>query len=281
MQLICPICEGKSISTKLRKESTDILNCGDCQVEYWIPDQTFDPADLYGESYFEGSADSTGYDAYHELEDCLRLNFASRLSRIPMPRDGASLLDVGAAYGFAVEEAQRLGWRAVGTEIAASAARVAVERTQGSVAVACANDLPFPDHSFDAVTMWDVIEHLPSPHEAISEVSRVLSSGGRFVLSTGDVGSLVAKVSGSRWHLYTLPEHLYFFSRPALKSLVEQHGMRVESMHARSSRYPVSYLWERLRKTVFGLESAKSSRRARLAVPVNLFDIVTVTAVKL
>jgi hypothetical protein len=104
------------------------------------------------------------------------------------------------------------------------------------------------------------------------------------VLSTGDVDSLVAKISGTRWHLYTLPEHLFFFSRPALRVLLEQHGLRVVRMRAHGARYPIGYLVERLRKTLLG----KPQRRghsprwpgARLSVPVNLFDIVTVTAIR-
>jgi hypothetical protein len=102
------------------------------------------------------------------------------------------------------------------------------------------------------------------------------------VLTTGDVGSLVARLSGSRWHLYTIPEHLFFYSRRSLRLLLEAHGFRVEAQRADSSVYTLGYLVERLRKTLLG--RARGQRAtwpgSELRIPVNLFDIVTVQAVR-
>jgi SAM-dependent methyltransferase len=286
----CPICGSGAVRNKAHKDGVDILRCGSCQVAFWRPDAGFRAEALYGASYFESgdataeSAGSAGYDDYPMLEEGLRQTFRQRLARIPRPGAGARLLDIGAAFGFAVNEATRLGWRALGAEVSLPAARRAAERATGEVIVANALDLPFAASVFDVVTMWDVVEHLRDPHRAVTEVARVLRAGGRLVLSTGDVDSLVAKISGTRWHLYTLPEHLFFFSRPALRVLLEQHGLRVVRMRAHGARYPIGYLVERLRKTLLG----KPQRRgpsprwpgARLSVPVNLFDIVTVTAIR-
>ena len=116
----------------------------------------------------------------------------------------------------------------------------------------------------------------------LGEVARVLRPGGKLLLTTGDVGSLVARFSGARWHLYTLPEHLFFYSRKSLHCLLEAHGLRIESMGAKGSVYPLGYLFERLGKSLFGLESGGryGSSLWRLEIPVNLWDIVTVSAVR-
>ena len=101
------------------------------------------------------------------------------------------------------------------------------------------------------------------------------------MLTTGDVGSLVARLSGPRWHLYTIPEHLFFYTRKSLRKLLEAHGFHVESLRAESATYPLGYLVECLRKTISS-RSARSSAHwpgSGVRVALNLFDIVTARAV--
>jgi len=277
----CAVCGAGSPRLKHRKAGVEIFRCGGCGLEFWNPEPDFRAEEFYDAAYFDDASAGHGYDDYAELEAVLRLNFARRLARIPRPRPGARLLDIGAAFGFAVSEAQRAGFDASGLEISTAAARRASGAAPGRVLVANALDAPFADASFDVVTLWDVLEHLHDPHAAITEVARLLRPGGRLVLTTGDVGSLAARLSGARWHLYTLPEHLFFFSRRSLRELLGAHGLRVESERAESSLYTLGYLVERLRKTLLGRSAAGAAGwpGAALRVPMNLFDIVTVQAV--
>ena len=274
----CPVC-GDASRAKLRVGEVPILECVGCGLAWWQPPDAFAADALYDAGYFAAGDDAVGYDDYAGLEGSLRRSFAARILRIPRPFVGARLLDVGAAMGFAVDEARARGWRAIGIEVSADAAR----RAPGHLARASAEHAPFPDGCFDVVTAWDVLEHLPDPHAAVAEWARVLRPDGRLVLTTGDVGSWLARASGPRWHLYTLPEHLFFYSRPSLATLLAGHGFRVDSMSSESAWYTLGYLAERLRKTLWRpTRSAQPSRGwpgSRLAVPVNLFDIVTVNAV--
>jgi SAM-dependent methyltransferase len=142
--------------------------------------------------------------------------------------------------------------------------------------------IPFASASFDAITAWDVLEHLSRPREALREIHRALKPGGRLVLTTGDVGSWLARVSGPKWHLYTLPEHLYFFSRRSLEILLGSEGFEVERMRSERAYYTLGYLIERLRKTLLGRET-KGGRNwpgSTRTIPVNLFDIAHVEARK-
>jgi SAM-dependent methyltransferase len=282
MAVSCPVCRATAAAPRLRKAGVAILSCASCGSAFWEPEAAFDPAALYGARYFASRDGATGYDDYAALETSLRHNFARRLRALGAPRDGARLLDLGPAYGFAIDEARRLGWNAVGLEVSAAAARRAAQTIGAAlVAVGDAQRAPFADARFDVVTLWDVLEHLPDPHAAIAELARLLRPGGRVALTTGDVGSLVARLSGARWHLYTIPEHLFFYSREGLRRLLGAHGLRVERIRAEGARYPIGYLVERLRKTVFRSE-AQPPRwpGADIAVPVNLFDVVTVHAVR-
>lgn len=276
----CPVCGAGPPRPKLRKQGVEILECGACGLAWWVPDARHRPDRLYDATYFAAAGAGHGYDDYASLEDSLRVNFRRRIAHIPRPRPGARLLDVGAAYGYAVSEARAAGWEACGLEVSAPAAAAAGRAAPGHVVAADGLHTPFPDACFDAVTLWDVIEHLPDPAAAAREAARLLRPGGRLALTTGDVGSWVARLSGARWHLYTLPEHLFFFSRRSLRLLLEAHGLVVEEMRAESSLYTLGYLAERLRKSLLGVRAAGPARwpGAGLKVPVNLFDIVTVTA---
>ena len=292
MPVSCPVCLATAATPRLHKAGTTILGCASCGSAFWQPDAAFDVAGIYDAGYFAGSDHASGYDDYASLEVSLRHNFVRRLRALGAPRKGARLLDLGAAYGFAVDEARTLGWCAVGLEVSPAAARRASEALRAAVvAVGDAQHVPFADDCFDVVTLWDVLEHLPEPHAAMAELARVLRPGGRLVLTTGDVGSLAARVSSVHWHLYTLPEHVVFYSREGLRRLLTAHGLRVERIRAEASRYPLGYLFERLRKTLLGQVGTGERSRARntaasswpfagRSIPVNLFDVVTVHAVR-
>lgn len=278
----CPICRAAGCAPALEKEQTVIYACGACEVRFWLPADDFTPEALYDDGYFSSANVEAGYDDYAASERSLRDNFRRRIERFDRPFAGARLLDLGAAYGYAVDEAATLGWAAYGMEISHSVALRARRTIPGRILAGDGLALPFGDQSFDLVTLWDVIEHLRDPHAAVEEVARVLRPGGRLVLTTGDVRSLAARLSGSRWHLYTLPEHLFFHSRESLRVLLEMHDLTVESVRAEGSRYSLGYLVERLRKSLFGWDGGTfaDSSLGQVAVPVNLFDIVTVCATR-
>jgi SAM-dependent methyltransferase len=277
----CAVCGAESPRPKHRKRDVEILECRACGLAFWNPPPAHRAEDVYDAAYFANASAGHGYDDYGDLEPVLRQNFSRRIARIPRPRAGARLLDIGAAFGFAVVEARDAGWEAAGLEISTSAAR-AGHAAAGRVVVADAHRTPFAAEAFDAVTLWDVLEHLSDPHAAVAEVARLLRPGGRLVLTTGDVGSLAARLSGPRWHLYTIPEHLFFFSRRSLRLLLEAHGFRVEAQRAESSVYTLGYLVERARKTLLGRTGGRRASwpGSLLRIPLNLFDIVTVQAVR-
>jgi hypothetical protein len=116
----------------------------------------------------------------------------------------------------------------------------------------------------------------------VAEVARCVRPGARLALTTGDVGSLAARISGPRWHLYTIPEHLFFFSRESLRRLLAAHGFRVERMRAEGASYPLGYLVERLRKTLLGNGAGRGRAfpGAGRVLRVNLFDVLLVEAVR-
>jgi hypothetical protein len=133
--------------------------------------------------------------------------------------------------------------------------------------------------------MWDYIEHSIDPLGDLRRAHDLLRTGGLLALSTGDVHSLVARASGSRWHLLTPRHHNFFFSARNLRLACERAGFEVVSVRHPGSRYSLRYLTYKLRSVLpestlvrrVG-DAFSAGARGRLAVPVNLGDIVTVVA---
>ena len=111
----CLVCGGGALHEKLRKGDVGIWQCASCGLARWFPSDDFRPEQTYNAAYFSDATACHGYDDYEALEPGLRQTFARRLSRIPRPHPNAHLLDIGAAFGFAVSEAQRAGWQAYGS----------------------------------------------------------------------------------------------------------------------------------------------------------------------
>jgi hypothetical protein len=135
--------------------------------------------------------------------------------------------------------------------------------------------------------MWDYIEHSVDPMGDLRSASTLLRAAGVLVLSTGDAASLVARISGKRWHLLTPRHHNFFFTEATLRSGLERAGFEVlESKHL-ASPYSVRYcvyklgtMMPRSRVLRFLERRTSESRLGRVALPVNLGDVVTVLARK-
>ena len=138
-----------------------------------------------------------------------------------------------------------------------------------------------PSSTFDLATMWDVIEHVPDPLRALQAAADALRPGGGLVLTTGDVESVAAKLSGERWHLYNLPEHFYFHTERSLRSLAEQAGFRPIAVRREPMVVSLSYAIERITRSYLGGAGSQLSRWVPdLLFPVSLHDVMTLYAVR-
>jgi hypothetical protein len=125
--------------------------------------------------------------------------------------------------------------------------------------------------------MWDYIEHSLDPAGELARTNELLEPGGVVALSTGDLDSLAARVSRSRWHLLTPRHHNFFFSKRTLVRLLEATGFDVLWVGHPGSRYSLAHLAYKSAPVAVARRIAKSPV-ARYSLPVNLFDIVTVVA---
>jgi SAM-dependent methyltransferase len=200
--------------------------------------------------------------------------------------DGASLLDVGANIGLFVAEARRQ-FDAVGIEPSPVAVRRASTRVPGAVAVGSIYDehLPF-ERKFEAITLFDVIEHLDAPRPALDRCRELLKPGGLLFLTTPDSGSAVGRMLGQRWHYLDLDQHVSIFSRSTLSRLLVAAGFSVVSTRTFGRRYRASYIRRRLQElgkgnAMLGMAAVMAGPLALMPnarIPINLGDVMGVAA---
>ncbi len=146
---------------------------------------------------------------------------------VPHYRPGGRLLDVGCGSGLYLRAMRRLGWQVSGVELSAKAAAYAREALGLDVREGSLEEAGFPDEHFDVVTLWHVLEHLPSPRRTLQEVVRVLKPDGILICEVPNIDSLQSRVMGHRWFHLDPPRHLYAFSPATLRAMLQAAGLTV------------------------------------------------------
>lgn len=156
-----------------------------------------------------------------------------RLSRIAVlldkaPRD-IHVVDVGCSRGQFVAAAIAAGYRAEGVEPAPRIAEAA--RTAGvPVRTGLLEEQAFADNTFDALTLFEVIEHLRTPLPLLAECRRVLKPGGILLISTANAASWTAAAMGAHWDYFDMERdggHISFYNPRSIAQLAANAGFEV------------------------------------------------------
>ena len=154
----------------------------------------------------------------------------------PPRRAGSALLDIGCGYGYLLRRFQ--GYRLVGIDVSAHAARETAERIAGALVVAAdvQRALPF-DHPFDVVLAVNVIEHLVAPDAGAEAIREALVPGGLCVIHLPTINGPVSRA------IYRLayerdPTHVYRPSGREVRRLFEGTGFEeLEASYAPHVRW--------------------------------------------
>ena len=164
------------------------------------------------------------------------------------------LLDLGCAAGLFARVAAERGWRVTGCDTWEEAVEYGRKRWQLDLRLAGAGDWGAVEGRFDAIVLWDSIEHLPRPGKILEEIRGRLRPDGVLALSTPDYGSFSRRLLGSRWQFFERA-HLTFFSRKTLSQTLEGKGYRVCECASQPKIVSLAYLARDLAKWHPGLSS--------------------------
>ena len=181
--------------------------------------------ELWSFFYFHGKE----YSNYKQDKKVLQKNFNLRLKILKKFKSFVShnLLEIGSAYGFFLEVANKYFLKVKGIDITREGCYHAKNKLR--LDVICQDFLKWNVKSaqYDIICMWDTIEHLKRPDLFIKKINKVLKKDGLLALTTGDISSIVAKLRGEKWRLIHPPTHVHYFSRKVLLNLLTKHGFEV------------------------------------------------------
>lgn len=149
------------------------------------------------------------------------------------------LLDVGCSSGAFLGAAVSFGYAAEGVEPAPKAAATA-QAAGLKVRQGLLHEAGYADGQFDAVTLFEVIEHLKHPQELLEECRRILRPGGILLVGTGNAASWSMAAMGAKWEYLSIAAHgghVSFFTPSSLGKLAQQAGFSVADVRTRGVRF--------------------------------------------
>lgn len=178
----------------------------------------------YQKDYFFGDE----YVDYIKDRKALEKNFIKRVNgliSLSKKREKLKVCEIGSAYGFFLNLIKPYASKTIGFELG----RDAVDFANKTFSINSHNTDFMKvkvDGGQDICVMWDVIEHLRYPDKFVKKSSEILSKGGIFALTTGDIGSFLARKKKDGWRMIHPPTHLYYFTKKSLEILLERNGLK-------------------------------------------------------
>jgi len=208
--MLCVVCQNSEIRKAFVKQQKDFFRCASCGLIFIHPmPSLLELKDLYDKSYYTPWQAREG-----KMSDIKRhksATFQKWIGVIEKHVAKGRILDIGCAMGFFLEVAQARGWEPYGVEVSEYSHAIASRKFSNRIFSGDLLDAHFACDHFDAVTLFDVIEHQRQPLETFKEVYRILKPRGIMALSTMNTCSLSSRFMGEKWPHYK-PEHLYCFS---------------------------------------------------------------------
>ena len=156
-----------------------------------------------------------------------------------------NLLDIGCGTGDFLKVAKENNWLVSGIEPNENARQIANSKTDNSV-FQIEQLSRFNPKSFNVITLWHVLEHLPKLEEHIKIIKSLLKDDGVLIIAVPNYKSYDAKFYKSFWAAYDVPRHLWHFSRSSISKLFGKHNFRLEkSLPMKFDAYYVSLLSEK------------------------------------
>lgn len=247
----CDLCCGMAKERMFIKYGYPMVRCSGCGLVFvdvlLTPDQL---AQLYSKDFFDaeqGTRPEWSLLDYEKQREITVHNFLKKFSRIEdvIPR-GGKLLDAGCAHGFFLD-AIKHRYDVYGVDISEYAA----EYARGKLGLAnvrrgAIEDLDMPDGFFQIITMWNTLDHVSYPMEALRRANRLLEHGGILVVYTEDIGCWLSKVMGRYWFPICPPHHLTYFDRKTIRKALDKSGFEVVRQMKVGVDLPIKEVFNRL-----------------------------------
>lgn len=232
----CPVCNSTDIQNVFKvKDHTvsgelfTIAECRSCTFRFTqdVPGQNAIGPYYKSEDYISHTNTAKGFinRVYHSVRKRTIAGKRKLVEKSTGIKAGA-MLDVGSGIGSFVNEMKQQGWEASGLEPDADARKVAKELYKLELGDG-SGFYQLPPASFDAITLWHVLEHVHDLSKYIQQLKALLKEDGKLFIAVPNYTASDATVYKEYWAAYDVPRHLYHFSPRSMQTLMEKNGLTV------------------------------------------------------
>ncbi len=267
----CPVCQGTSRRQIFNITDSPVYDCNSCGLRYLDPclsplamqsayesNETLSNLHSFHEGYYDYGDLSIKSKTFSDFEKALKL-LEEHLSGSVKPY---TIFDVGFGNGFFLALAKQRGWAVNGSDSSSKNAELASKKF--SLELLCTDFKKYESSGklFDVVSFWDVIEHLPNPHEFIKKASLMLKPNGLILIGLPNDKSMLRFISSFLYRAtfgrfrkgiestYFL-EHAAYYNLKTLQNLLNQNKF-VLCNHFLTSTDLEKYSFSRMDKLIAG-----------------------------
>lgn len=237
----CPLCNSEAIGEYLQvedyfltKEKFELVKCSQCGFIFTQDHPDSDEIGRYYESadYVSHNDSSRGISAsIYRIAREFMLRRKRKMVCSATGLKNGNILDIGSGTGHFLSVMKEGGWQTRGIEINDKAREFSIAEfgldilPQGSIG-------SLPSASFDAITLWHVLEHIQDPFTHVVEILRLLNPGGVCLIALPNCSSTDAGFYKEFWAAYDVPRHLWHFTPETFKLFAEKSGFDIISVRS-------------------------------------------------
>jgi 2-polyprenyl-3-methyl-5-hydroxy-6-metoxy-1,4-benzoquinol methylase len=202
-----------------------VVQCRHCGLVYTnpIPDNQ-KLEEHYDEEYYR--------DWIHKQMDSRRRMWTKRLKELKHYKTRGRLLDVGCGLRTFLELASETGFQVQGTDVSGFISDQTRDHNKIDVFHGELISAQFPKASFDVITLWHSLEHMPDPKGNLTEVKRILKDDGILLIAVPNLKNYIMRfcyllIKGKKYALFSRDAkelHLYHFTAQTLSRMLEEVG---------------------------------------------------------
>ncbi len=231
----CEVCRSRTIEhfctisdrvLKTKNEVWQIRRCRSCGFGWTLPRLMPETISRYYVSGYHGDVEAT-------IEEFLSgklgrtRSWRGEMEKVRLVEKyiaGGRILDVGCGDGKFLWALDGCRWSRTGVDLSKETLDLVKSRIQGLRLIQGTIDDPDLDpETFDAITFWHALEHLPDTCQVLNRTSSLLRQGGWIFVSLPNFDSIQAKIFRKYWYPFDdVPRHLYHFSRDSLDRALER-----------------------------------------------------------
>lgn len=233
----CPVCNSRNINPLLTvkdhsvsKEDFVIWQCGECGLRFTqdVPDENSIAQYYKSPDYISHTNTDKGFinKTYKQVRN-YTLQQKAKLLIDKTKLTAGNILDIGSGTGAFLYVMKTKKWKVKGIEPDEDARNLAKKLYGLEIDEPSAlNEIP--NNSFDAITLWHVLEHVHQLHDYVGQLKKLLKPQGKLFIAVPNYQSKDSDIYWSFWAAYDVPRHLYHFSPKAIEVLMNKHGLKIE-----------------------------------------------------